>query len=329
MTKEGRHLEMMPPIYVHEYLLYSGVALNAVSVRREFAGVLICVNGGYGCVHPWPEFGDAPVKEQLRLLGQGVTTPVTAMALRCAELDGAARRAGVSLFGGREIPRSHYSWSFAADTEAQMERVLTEGWPAIKAKGLANYSETTRFLEACAQRFEAQGVRLRVDFNGVLDRMAFEQFMEDLPLSVSRALDFVEDPFPYDAEAWEAVRQKCGVKLALDKGWRDGTLGFDAVVVKPARRDWRTVAQTHPQHTLVLTSAMDHALGQMFAAYEAAVALAEGQPLDFCGLCTEHLFEKDAFFERVISHGGHLSADRSGGGLGFGEVLEALPWRRL
>jgi len=210
-----------------------------------------------------------------------------------------------------------------------MERVLTEGWPAIKAKGLANYSETTRFLEACAQRFEAQGVRLRVDFNGVLDRMAFEQFMEDLPLSVSRALDFVEDPFPYDAEAWEAVRQKCGVKLALDKGWRDGTLGFDAVVVKPARRDWRTVAQTHPQHTLVLTSAMDHALGQMFAAYEAAVALAEGQPLDFCGLCTEHLFEKDAFFERVISHGGHLSADRSGGGLGFGEVLEALPWRRL
>ena len=320
---------MTPPTYVHEYLLRSGVELNAVSKRREFAGALICVNRGYGCVHPWPEFGDAPVQEQLRLLSQGVTTPVTAMALRCAEIDGAARRAGVSLFDGLEIPCSHYSWSFATDTEVQMERVLAEGWPAIKAKGFANYGETTQFLEGCAKRFEAQGVRLRVDFNGVLDRPTFEKFMETLPLCVRKALDFVEDPVPYDAAAWEATRQRWGVKLALDKGWKDGTQGFDAVVVKPARRDWRIVAQTHPQPPLVLTSAMDHALGQMFAAYEAAVARSEGQALDFCGLCTEHLFEKDAFFERVTSCGGHLSADRSGGGLGFGEVLEALPWRRL
>jgi len=329
MTNEGRLLEMTPPIYVYEYLLRSGVALNAVSMRRVFSGALICVDGGYGCVHPWPEFGDAPVEEQLRLLSEGVTTPVTAMALRCAELDGAARRVGVSLFEGLEIPRSHYSWSFATDTEAQMERVLAEGWPAIKAKGFANYGETTRFLEGCAKRFETQGVRLRVDFNGVLDRLAFGKFIEFMPLRVYRALDFVEDPFPYDATAWEAVRQRWGVKLALDKGWRDGTQGFDTVVVKPARRDWRLVAETHPQHPLVLTSAMDHALGQMFAAYEAAVARSEGQALDFCGLCTEHLFEKDEFFERVTSHRGHLSADRSGGGLGFGEVLEALPWRRL
>jgi O-succinylbenzoate synthase len=258
-----------------------------------------------------------------------VTTPVTAMALRCAEIDGAARRAGVSLFDGLEIPRSHYSWSFATDTEPQMQRVMEEGWPAIKAKGFANYGETIRFLEGCAKRFETQGVRLRVDFNGVLDRYTFEKFVEFMPLRVYRALDFVEDPFPYDAETWEVIRQRWGVRLALDKGWKDGTHGFDAVVVKPARRDWRTVAAAHPESPLVLTSAMDHALGQMFAAYEAAVALAEGQALDFCGLCTEHLFEKDEFFERVRSHGGFLEADRSGGGLGFGEVLEALPWRRL
>jgi len=319
----------MSSIYVHEYLLRSGVALNAVSMRRVFAGALICVDGGYGCVHPWPEFGDAPVEEQLSLLRQGVTTPVTAMALRCAEIDGAARRSGVSLFERLEIPRSHYSWSFATDTEAQMERVVTEGWAAIKAKGFANYGETTRFLEGCAKRFEEQGVRLRVDFNGVLDRLTFGKFIEFMPLRVYRALDFVEDPFPYDAAAWEAVRQRWGIKLALDKGWKDGTQGFDAVVVKPARRDWRLVAQRHQEHPLVLTSAMDHALGQMFAAYEAAVALSEGHALDFCGLCTEHLFEKDAFFERVSSHGGYLTADPSGGGLGFGEVLEGLPWRQL
>lgn len=316
-------------IYVHEYLLRSGVTLNAVSQRRLFAGALIRVNEGYGCIHPWPEFGDAPVEEQLRLLAQGITTPVTAMALRCAEVDGQARRAGVSLFEGLPVPRSHYSWSFSAETEPQVERVLAEGWGAIKAKGYSNYGETTRFLEGCARRFQDRGVRLRVDFNGVLHKLTFEKFVEFMPLRVYRALDFVEDPFPYNAEAWEQVRQRWGVRLALDKGWKDGTHGYDAVVVKPARRDWRTVAAAHPEKPLVMTSAMDHALGQMFAAYEAATALAEGYPLDYCGLCTNHLFESDAFFERMSSHGGVLEADRSGGGLGFGDVLETLPWRRL
>ncbi len=329
MTKEGRRVEMTAPIHVHEYSLRSGVTLNAVSQRRVFAGALIRVNEGFGCVHPWPEFGDAPVAEQLRLLREGVTTPVTAMALCCAEIDGQARRAGVSLFEGLEIPRSHYSWSFARETVPQQQRVLEEGWPTIKAKGSADPAETTRFLVDCARVFAGQEVRLRVDFNGVLERPAFEQWIECLPSEVRERLDFIEDPFPYAAEEWEAVRQRWGVKLALDKGWRDGTQGFDAVVVKPARREWRVVAEKHPQQRLVMTSAMDHALGQMFAAYEAAVALAEGQVLDFCGLCTEHLFEQDAFFERVKSHGGRLTADRSGGGLGFGDVLEQLPWRRL
>jgi len=317
--------EMETPIDVHEYLLKSGGTLNAVSQRREFAGALIRMNGGYGCVHPWPEFGDVTVAEQLRLLSVGETTPVTAMALRCAEIDGAARRAGLSLLEGLHVPRSHYSWNSSADQESQMQRVMDEGWPAIKVKGLADFRETIGFLKVCAER----GARLRVDFNGVLSRDGFESFIQDLPLAVKTALDFVEDPFPYDAGAWDEVRQRWSVKLALDKGWRDGSRGFDTVVVKPARRNWREVAAMHGGMPLVMTSAMDHALGQVFAAYEAAVASASGVALDFGGLCTEHLFAEDVFFKRMQSRGGFLDWDRSGGGLGFGEVLESLPWRRL
>jgi o-succinylbenzoate synthase len=321
--------EPLPPIYVHDYLLRTGAALNAVSARRTFAGALIRVGEGYGCIHPWPEFGDAPVEQQLQWLAEGVTTPITAMALHCAEVDGAAREAGMSLFEHLPEVRSHYSWSFSHDTEPQLRRVIEEGWPAIKAKGYAAYGESIRFLEACSKVLEPHGTRLRVDFNGVLDHTAFAKFIEFMPLRVYRQLDFVEDPFPYEADAWEAMRQKWGVRLALDKGWRDGTHGFDAVVIKPARRDWRLVAAQHPTASLVMTSAMDHALGQMFAAYQAGLAAASGHALDYAGLCTEHLFERDAFFERVHSHGGLLQADRSGGGLGFGDLLTSLPWRRL
>lgn len=318
------------PIYVYEYLLRSGVALNSASHRRTFPGALIRVGAGFGCIHPWPEFGDAPVAEQLRLLADGHTTPVTEMALRCAEIDGAAREAGVSLFAGLEIPRSHYSWSFAQPTEPQIQRILAEGWAALKAKGFANYGETRHFLEVCARAGEASGLKLRVDFNGCLDARAFSQFIEFMPLRTYQQLDLIEDPFPYDAKLWEQAQTRWKVRLALDKGWRDGTSGFSAVVVKPARRDWRLVAQRHPTQPLVLTSAMDHAIGQMFAAYEAAQAKAEiGERVDLCGLCTQHLFEPDGFFERIQSPSGYLQPDLSGGGLGFGEVLERLPWRRL
>ncbi len=318
------------PIYIYEYLLRSGVALNSASHRRLFPGALLRVGSGYGCVHPWPEFGDAPIEDQLRLLAQGTTTPVTQMALHCAAVDGAAREQGVSLFDGLDIPRSHYSWSFAQETMPQFDKVLAEGWPAIKAKGYANYGETTRFLENCARMSDGRDLRFRVDFNACLRADDFQKFVEFMPLRVYRQLDFIEDPFPYDAKLWQDCQTKWGVKLALDKGWREGDGGFDAVVVKPARRDWRTVAERHPGKPLVLTSAMDHGLGQMYAAYEAAVARQEiGDRVGLCGLSTQHLFDSDAFFERIKVSGGWMTPDKNGGGLGFGDVLESLPWRLL
>lgn len=317
-------------IYYWEYQLRSEAALNAASVRRAFPGALIRRGAGVGCLHPWPEFGDAPIEEQLRLLRDGAPSAIGRLALRCAELDGAARTAGRSLFDGLEIPASHYSWSFGHATGPQVELLLAERWPALKAKGFANWGETMRFLEACERATRGADLRFRVDFNGCLEAASFHQFIEFMPLRVYRALDFVEDPYPYDAAAWQGSQSRWGVRLALDKGWREADRGFDHVVVKPSRRDWRKVAARHPESPLVLTSAMDHPIGQMFAAYEAAVARAElGERVGLCGLCTQHLFAADPFLERVLSPGGRLQPDRTGGGLGFGDQIEKLPWRRL
>lgn len=318
------------PIYVHRYLLRSSAALNSASVRREFHGALINAGDGYGCIHPWPEFGDAAIDEQLRLLAEGVTTPLTGMALRCARVDGQARREGVSLFENLRIPPSHYSWSSGRDAAPQITTVVEENWPAIKAKGLADWRETLRFLGRLAEAAEGSTVKLRVDFNGCLSREDFEGFCKAVPPRVRRVLDLIEDPVPYDAELWEHFRSQHDVRLALDKGWQSATGGFDAVVIKPARRDWRVVSELFGSSPLVLTSAMDHALGQMFAAYEAALALHEmpGR-ISWCGLATQHLFERDSFFENITSPGGILKLERWGTGLGFDETLDRLPWKRL
>ena len=39
---------------ISRYRLKARGGLNSVSNRHEFEGVLIQIDGGFGCIHPWP-----------------------------------------------------------------------------------------------------------------------------------------------------------------------------------------------------------------------------------------------------------------------------------
>jgi O-succinylbenzoate synthase len=87
----------MSSVYYHLYEMTSRGALNARSTRKIHPGALIRCNEGYGCLHPWPELGDAPLAEQLRCLAAGIPTPLTTQTLRCCAVDAASfRRIGYS-----------------------------------------------------------------------------------------------------------------------------------------------------------------------------------------------------------------------------------------
>lgn len=321
-------------LYVHRYTLYSRGSLNAVSHRREFHGALVRndEDGGVGCLHPWPEFGDPPIDEQLEILQSGGSSKVIERALRMAALDGAARQAGISLFPeGLEIPPCHYSWDQNQPSEPQMTRVLEEGWGAIKTKGWANAGEVLRWLDSFASRAGEAPLKLRVDFNSCLEPRKFRNLMEWMNPRTRERLDFVEDPFPYDPDQWAETEERFQVRLALDKQLRGAARGFSVAVLKPGRREWREMLEGVPEQVrVVMTSAMDHAIGQSFAAYEAAIAWQQvGAQMDLCGLATDHLFARDAFFERISASGGQLFVDRQGTGLGFDDVLKTLPWVKL
>ncbi len=319
-------------MHFYPYTLCSRGSLNAVSTRREFHGALIKVDGGIGCLHPWPEFGDAPVNEQLALLRQGGTSKVIERALRMAAVDGSARKQGVSLFASLEIPPCHYSWDQNQPMEDQLQRVIREGWGAIKTKGSRNLDEVLSWLErSAALSLPYPTPKLRIDFNSCLTEEQIHDFLTRLPASIHERLDFIEDPYPYDAEKWQKTSQKFGVRLALDKQLRGANNGFDVAVLKPGRREWREMVADLPADVrIVMTSAMDHAIGQSFAAYEAALAWKElGPRLDLCGLATQHLFEQDEFFARLEMQNDRLLVDREGTGLGFDEVLAKVPWQSL
>lgn len=299
---------------ISRYVLHSALALNSRSTRREHEGFLIRLDGGVGCVHPWPELGDQPVEAQLNLLRQGGTTPLIKSALRCAAVDGTARREHRSLFVD-PIPESH--WLFHAGDEPAT--AATEGFREVKIKLGVDLNEET----AEAIRWAEAGFRLRFDANESLSLKTFFELWDGLR-PVRESIDFVEDPTPWGQENWRILHE-AGVPLAVDRcvaeRWRPG----ETAVLKPATSEW-----TPPEGTrIVVTSSMDHAIGQAWASLRAARLQAAGRHRVLsCGLLTHRCFRPDPFFDQLRAEGPRLLPP-SGTGLGFDDLLDALPWTPL
>lgn len=264
--------------------------LSAVARPGAREGALIRIDDGFADVHPWPELGDAPLDEQLALLARGETTTLTRCSLRFAALDGDARGRGVSLFERLRIPESHWP---GAEPPPEFD--------TVKIKDVAVLPPN---------------VRLRIDLNA---RSSSADFLR-MRLPRER-VEFVEDPCPYDPRVWNALRAKTGMRLALDRGVATG--GVDVLVMKPA------VQLEMPDVGLevVVTSYMDHPVGQFGAAYVAAMA-APHLLSKRCGLVTHVLYEPDAFIERIRMDGARL-VPPEGTGIGFDDLLERLPWKKL
>lgn len=277
-------------LWMHRYTLVPRRQLSGIARDGAREGALLRADDGFADVHPWPELGDAPLDEQLALLARGETTPLTRASLRLAELDAAARLRGVSLFEGLAIPESHWPGN---DPPA--------GFDTIKVKSIAELPPT---------------LRIRIDFNAT--RTAEEILGIAAKLPVDR-IDFLEDPCPYDPETWRTLRARTGLRLAVDREADPVAGSYDVVVHKPAiRSDW-------PSHNdVVVTSYMDHPVGQFGAAYVAATHRTNRR----CGLFTHVLYEPDAFIERIESDGARLLPPR-GSGIGFDDLLESLPWKSI
>jgi O-succinylbenzoate synthase len=291
--------------------------LSAIAADGPRRGALLRIGGGFADIHPWPELGDAPLDEQLAILARGETTSLTRASLRFAAIDAAARVEGRSLFDGLIIPPSHWP---GADPPG--------GFDTVKLKSVERIPEH---------------VRVRIDFNATLTAEEFVQIAANLP---RERIDFIEDPCPYDAAVWTELRARTGLRLALDRGGAAGQRqeclchtpdseeelkmwhrhsclcpveGADVLVIKPAIEE---IPLTGSE--LIVTSYMDHPIGQLCAAYAAATA----GITTTCGLITHVLYEPDPFIERMRIDGIRLVAP-GGTGWGFDDLLERLPWRSL
>jgi O-succinylbenzoate synthase len=313
------------------YTLVARTRLNAVTPQRERYGALLRVEGasyqvGYADCFAWPELGDLPLDQQLSSLRDNVLTPLTARALENAELDGQARTERRSLWAGLRVPESHYLvLDYQLLQETELQDLWERGFRALKLKLdrslLQDSRDLQRFFEMCDSQWS-----IRIDANQIFTAR------EATDLStLFTEVEFWEDPCPYTSVEWSSLQTQ--VTLALDRvpigqDWQNlytaQAPGFAVFIHKPALQETRQIAAAQ-RRPVVVTSYLDHPVGQCFAAYHAAQLASVG----LCGLQTHHVYEPSAFSEIL---GGRVSAAfqvPSGSGIGFNELLEQQAWRPL
>ena len=119
--------------------------------------------------------------------------------------------------------------------------------------------------------------------------------------------------------------------MAVDREVEDACGGYGVAVIKPAVNELEPILERASDEgkRVVITSYMDHPVGQSFAACEAAKAYRSfPNVVDTCGLITHGLFEPDEFSAALGEPGPDFNPP-CGTGLGFDELLKALPWKHL
>lgn len=325
---------MKPVIYVHKYLMYSRSGLNSRSHTTEHEGALIRVEeggvSGYGCLHPWVELGDTCLDELLKELAEGRISRQVKCALECADVDRGARALGQSLFAGLEVPKSH------ATIVGGVERVgesVDVGFDMVKLKMGRDMGSNIRLLKDIGNEFPELGVRL--DFNGVSEQGALEQMLAEIGDEMRGKIDFIEDPLPLGSSAWDMLRDKYGMKLGVDRGIAGASGEFDISVIKPAMNDVEKLCDAAQMkgRSVVITSYMDHPIGQTYAAYCAGVMNSKylGLINERCGLMTHGLYRPTEFTEAMgaTAPTWNLESAAMGSGLGFDDLLEQIDWMRI
>jgi O-succinylbenzoate synthase len=261
---------------------------------------------GYADLHPWPELGDEPLSRQLDLLRDGVTTRLSARSLALAAKDRSARAMGASAFAGLTLPENHYPLHSPVGAHAPI------GFTHLKFKIGADLRAERSALEAFCD------FRVRLDFNERLDPAGFREFMKGLDW-----IDFAEDPIPWGG--WSEIQGLCPLAFDRQSSFVEPSEAlFDYWIAKPALQDAdqsRAIARQLGVRWLA-TSYLDHPVGQMTAALEAAGCQ------EVCGLASHFSYEPTPYSEALRMNGSRLLGPE-GTGIGFDSLLAREDWRAL
>lgn len=273
---------------------------------------------GYADFHPWPELGDLPLFQHLRQQD----TPLFQRSLHYARVDAEARKQGIWLFQYLTCPSSHLLLPHT-HTQKYLEDGLQQCFTRFKMKVGRDFAIEQQVLIKLLPILYKNNAKIRLDFNETLSKQEYEDFFKDL-LPWKDCIDFCEDPFKYNENDWELSQSKQGIDFACDFASTPDQKVPNVRVIKPAKQDPTPfVKSIHGR--LVITSYLDHPLGQLCAAYDAAQSK---KRLDVCGLLSHLVYKKNPFSEK-LTYTNTILSPPPGLGFGFDEELRHIPWIRL
>lgn len=312
--------------------------LSAVSNAGDRRGILLKIEWpdglvGYSDLHPWVELGDLSWEDQLGALRQGQIPPMLEQSIWLARKDAQFRKQDKNAFEGITSIKNNY---IVADIQTEPEdlinRLKADGFETVKVKVGRDLKREADYISALGRD---GAFKLRLDFNGVGTYHTYARFMMTLDKVAMTRIQYVEDPFPYDAEAWSEA--KSFVPLAIDNQISKVDLRqlqgkpFDVVILKPATMDVSSTLQNCIMHDLkiTVTSYMDHPVGVVHAlAVACELKKAHPQRILDAGCMTFKLFQMDAYSAEVLSTGPYLKRP-PGRGIGFDALLAKEPWVQL
>lgn len=325
-------------IFYHSYELKPLGDLNAVTASRPRPGALLKIewpNGktGYADLHPWPELGDEALDAQLLRLKSLKLTPLSEQSIWFAKRDATARAENRSLWmTGVQLKNNETINDVTRLEIGFLDEVVNRGFTTVKVKCGRDLEAEAKLVNSIAGR---QDLFVRMDFNGVGNAATFEKFMKLVNRESDGRIEYVEDPFAYDHEAWREVRKRW--KIAIDfelarSPWMKGDRPMaDVLVLKPARMDVdASVAKALAfGMNVTVTSSMDHAIGALHA-HAVAQELKKKNDLSVltAGCMTFRQYQMDAFSARVPLQGPFIGKP-PGLGVGFDDLFQGLPWRAV
>lgn len=325
-------------VWYSPYQLRPLTPANSQVKSRYRSGALLRVrltNGsvGFSDLCPFSDMGDSPLEFELRQMTQGKPSSQAERSLYFATKDAQARTEGRSLYSQVKIKNHFLITDVTSFDLARVEKLILSGYTEFKIKMGRDLVKETSAAQLLAVRLGAVG-KLRLDFNAILSRDRFTEWFEKNQSWLRPKLEFIEDPFPYDAKEWRAVSEKYGLTFALDLAANPlliGAEGAQVIVIKPAIQDELKVIQKYrgANKKFVITHYMDFPVGQMcaFVAAQEVISLLGAQLLS-CGLQQQDLYDGQSF-QNLIRHDGPFILPPEGLGLGFDSLLQNLNWTEL
>jgi o-succinylbenzoate synthase len=314
-------------IEVHLYELHSLNALNVhFSTPTKHAGALLKVQFdeqsiGFADCHPWPELGDEPLVRQLDQLMQGKLTPLTSCSIDWAQKDAIDRHLQKKCVKKEAIPLSHFLITDLNDWSLEKtQQLVKQKFTHVKVKVGRSFDQEIAQLFSC---FQDRFLKIRLDFNEHLSYSECQSFLTALQPLQSQ-IDFIEDPCPFDAYQWSQIQHQ-GWKLACDRHVYQAieqSASAQVLIFKPAIHALSQWKATTTQQWIV-TSYLDHPLGQVTAAYAAAFIDPDRQAVH--GLLSHHAYHPHAMSQELTQTGPHFSVPK-GVGFGFDQALAQLDW---